>query len=36
MAKVYQGLDVIILPSDGPSGINPLDLDETLELFEVR
>jgi len=36
MAKVYQGLDVIIIPSDGPSGINPLDLDETLELFEVR
>jgi hypothetical protein len=27
MADVYKGLDVIILPSDGPSGVNPLDLD---------
>lgn len=36
MAEVYKGLDVIILPSDGPTGVNPLDLDRTLRLFETR
>lgn len=36
MADVYKGLDVIILPSDGPSGVNPLDLDNALNLFDVR
>jgi len=36
MADVYKGLDVIILPSDGPSGVNPLDLDNALKLFDVR
>ena len=36
MAKVYEGLDVIILPSDGPEGVNPLNLDKTLRLFEIR
>ena len=36
MADVYKGLDVIILPSDGPNGVNPLDLDNTLRLFDVR
>ena len=36
MAEVYKGLDTIILPSDGAAGINPLDLNRTLELFEVR
>ena len=36
MADVYKGLDVIILPSDGPSGVNPLDLDNALDLFDVR
>ena len=36
MADVYQGLDVIILPSDGASGVNPLDLDKALKLFDVR
>jgi regulator of protease activity HflC (stomatin/prohibitin superfamily) len=36
MADVYQGLDVIILPSDGPHGVNPLNLDNTLQLFDVR
>ena len=33
MAEVYKGLDVIILPSGGEKGINPLDLDSTLGLF---
>ena len=36
MANVYKGLDIIVLPSDGPSGVNPLDLDNTLRLFDVR
>jgi regulator of protease activity HflC (stomatin/prohibitin superfamily) len=36
MAEVYKGLDLIILPSDGPNGINPLDVDRTLKLFDVR
>ena len=36
MADVYKGLDTIILPSDGPQGVNPLDLDNALQLFDVR
>ena len=36
MANVYKGLDIIVLPSDGPSGVNPLDLDKALKLFDVR
>ena len=36
MADVLKGLDIIILPSDGPSGVNPLDLDRALKLFDVR
>ena len=36
MAEIYRGLDAIILPSDGPNGVNPLDLGNTLKLFEVR
>jgi regulator of protease activity HflC (stomatin/prohibitin superfamily) len=36
MAEAYQGLEIIILPSDGPKGVNPLDLDNALKLFDVR
>ena len=36
MADVLKGLDVIILPSDGPDGVNPLDLNKNLELFSVK
>ena len=36
MADVYKGLEVIILPSDGPNGVNPLDLNNALRLFGVR
>jgi regulator of protease activity HflC (stomatin/prohibitin superfamily) len=36
MADVYKSLDMIILPSDGPGGVNPLNLDNTLHLFDVR
>jgi hypothetical protein len=36
MADTYKGLDMVILASDGPTGVNPLDLDKTLRLFDVR
>jgi regulator of protease activity HflC (stomatin/prohibitin superfamily) len=36
MADTYQGLDLIILPSDGVHGVNPLNLNNTLQLFDVR
>ncbi len=36
MADVYKGIEVVILPSDGKDGINPLDLNQTLKLFELR
>lgn len=36
MADVYKGLDMIILSSDGAEGVNPLDMGDTLEMFEVR
>ncbi len=36
MADVYKGLDLIVLPSDGRAGVNPLDLDNALKLFDVR
>jgi hypothetical protein len=36
MADAYKGLDLIILPSDGPHGVNPLNLNNTLQLFDVR
>ena len=36
MAEVLKGLDLVVLPSDGANGVNPLDLGRTLDLFEVR
>ena len=36
MADVYRGLDIIILSSDGKEGVNPLNLEDTLRLFDVR
>jgi len=36
MAEAYKGLQVIVLPSDGPGGVNPLDLERTLKMFEIR
>ena len=36
MADVYKGLDLIVLPSDGRAGVNPLDLNNALRLFDVR
>ena len=35
MAEVMKGLEMIVLPSDGKTGLNPLDLRKSLELFEV-
>jgi regulator of protease activity HflC (stomatin/prohibitin superfamily) len=36
MADAYKGLELVVLPSDGPAGVNPLDLDNALKLFDVR
>jgi len=36
MAKAFEGLETVILPSDGPAGVNPLDLERVLKLFDVR
>jgi regulator of protease activity HflC (stomatin/prohibitin superfamily) len=36
MAEVYKGLEIVILPSDGVNGVNPLNLEQTLKLFEVK
>ncbi len=36
MAEVYRGLRVLILPSDGQGGLNPLNLEQTLKNFELR
>lgn len=36
MADVYKGLDMVVLPSDGKAGVNPLDLNKTLQMFDVR
>jgi regulator of protease activity HflC (stomatin/prohibitin superfamily) len=36
MADAYKGLEVVVLPSDGANGVNPLNLDQTMKLFEVR
>jgi len=35
MAEVYNGLDVIMLPSSGQYGINPLNLQDSLRLFGI-
>ncbi len=36
MADVYKGLDVIMLPSSGVYGINPLDLNSSIRMFGVK
>jgi regulator of protease activity HflC (stomatin/prohibitin superfamily) len=35
MAEVYKGLEIIVLPSDGPNGVNPLDLEKVMRLLDV-
>lgn len=36
MAEVLDGLRVVILPSDGAAGMNPIDLEKNLRLFGVK
>ena len=36
MAKALKGLDVIMLPSDGARGMNPLDVNQNLRRFGVK
>ena len=36
MAEVLEGLELVVLPSDGSSGLNPLNLRQSLNLFEVK
>jgi regulator of protease activity HflC (stomatin/prohibitin superfamily) len=36
MADVLKGTQVIVVPTDGPSGVNPLDLQSALKRFDVR
>jgi regulator of protease activity HflC (stomatin/prohibitin superfamily) len=36
MAEVYNGLDMIMLPSSGQYGINPLNLQDSLRLFGIE
>jgi len=36
MADVLRGVDVVVLPSDGDTGTNPLDLNQVLKRFDVR
>lgn len=36
MAKTLGGLDMIILPSAGKDGMNPLDVDKVIDLFGVK
>lgn len=36
MAEVLKGMDVIIVPTGGDNGVNPLDLEETLRMFDVQ
>ena len=32
-AKALEGLEVIVIPSSGPGGLNPLDSDALIEMF---
>ena len=36
MAKTLEGLDTILLPAGGANGVNPLDLEGILTLFDVQ
>lgn len=35
MAEVLEGVDTVLVPSGGKSGMNPLDLNQALRLFDV-
>jgi len=36
MANALDGLEVVVVPTGGANGVNPLDLDSMLELFGVQ
>jgi regulator of protease activity HflC (stomatin/prohibitin superfamily) len=36
LAEVYKGVELLVLPSDGAGGVNPLDLDRTMQLIEGK
>jgi regulator of protease activity HflC (stomatin/prohibitin superfamily) len=36
MAEIYKGIELLVLPSDGANGVNPLNLEQTMKLFEVK
>jgi len=36
LAEVYKGVQLLVLPSDGPGGVNPLDLDRTMLMIEGK
>lgn len=36
MAEVLKGINMIVLPSSGETGFNPLDLEKDLELFGIN
>jgi hypothetical protein len=36
MAEALRGVEVVVLPSDGEGGTNPLDLKAMLRRFDVR
>jgi len=36
MADVLRGTRVIVVPTDGESGVNPLDLKSALKRFDVK
>jgi len=36
MAEVLRGLDTAIIPTGGANGLNPLDLDQVIEIFGVH
>jgi regulator of protease activity HflC (stomatin/prohibitin superfamily) len=35
MADIYKGVELLVLPSDGPTGVNPLNLEQTMKLWTV-
>lgn len=36
MAEAFKNIEIIILPSNGKDGINPLDLNAALKMFQVQ
>jgi hypothetical protein len=36
MAEVLEGVETVLVPSGGKGGMNPLDLNQALQLFDVK